>query len=177
MPIEDLLILGGYALLLIKVFLWVCGPYEALFPQRQTFWYEDLRQMQWERCTLTMLPRLGLLIVIIVVPPLVTLEYLAFDGTNWFFKETPHVAWLLVWIARIVAVPLLLVAATAVVGWLYYRLYRREDHERRFQKLLDETLITNAAYGLRHSDRQIMMIRPTPGTLSIRRRTAKFGER
>jgi len=177
LSIEGLIILGGYALLLIQVFFWACGPYAALFPQRQAFYYEDLRQMQWERCSMTMLPRLGILISMVVGPPLIILEYLASDGTSWFFTETPHTAWLFVGAARIVATPLLLIAAAAIVGWLYYHFFRKEDHERRFQRFLDETLMTNAAYGPRHSDRQIMMIRPAPGTLSIRRRTAKWGMR
>ena len=161
-----------YAYVTFRVLWWGIVPLLLIGAQRQGLHHEDLQQMHWERCVLAALPRFGLFLFMLVLPVFAVFEHLVANGLiAGIVGDVPWAA-IVPWIVRIIFCFVFLLASAAVLGGLYFRIWRKAEHERRYQRFRDETLMMNAAY--RDSLRQLNMLRPARGTMVTRQKPKKF---
>ncbi|NTF72700.1 hypothetical protein [Rhizobium rhizogenes] len=161
-----------YAYLTFRVFWWGIVPLLLIGEQRQGLYHEDLHQMHWERCVLAALPRFGLFLFMFVLPVFAVFEHLVTNGFIARIVDDVHWSVIVPWIVRAIFCLVLLLASAAVLGGLYFRIWRKAEHERRYQRFRNETLMMNAAY--RDSLRQLNILRPARGTMGTRQKPKKF---
>lgn len=161
----------AYACIVLSVLLWSFAPIQQIGEQRQGLYHEDLQQMHWERCVLTALPRQGLLLFLVGLPLLVVFEHYLSNGAIAALIGDGNVAVVVTWAVRTIFGLVFIVASLALLGGLYFSIWRKADHERRYQRFKDETIIMNAAYLDKH--RQLNMLRPAPGTKATRQKAKK----
>ncbi|MBB2835381.1 UNVERIFIED_ORG: amino acid transporter [Rhizobium esperanzae] len=129
------------------------------YPQ-QDFYYEDLHQMHWERCTLAALPYLSISLLMVVGPVL------------WFYDEATALVMpifqgsdraigvALIWLIWIASWFVVAISAVALVGTIYYRMRLAAGHRAQHQAFIEATQIIQIAYGPKHWRRWIQMKRP-----------------
>lgn len=161
----------AYAYVTVRVLFWSFAPIQQISQQRQRLHHEDLQQMHWERGVLAALPRQGLSLFLLGLPLLVAFEHYSSGGPLANMLGEANMAIVPLWIVRTIFGLVFVFALLAILGGLYFRIWRKADHERRYQRFRDETIIMNAAY--QDSLRQLNMLRPAPGTMVTRQKAKK----
>jgi len=161
----------AYAYLTVRALAWSLTPLLQIGKQRQQLHYEDLQQMHWERCVFAALPRQGIFFFLLGFPLLLASEYYTSIGLIADFLGDETEALVVTWIVRTIVGLMFAFALLAILGGVYFRIWRQADHERRYQRFRDETIIMNAAY--QDKLRQWNMLRPARGTVVTRQKAKK----
>ncbi|MGR9057813.1 hypothetical protein ACU8NH_18210 [Rhizobium leguminosarum] len=163
-----------YGIAAFWLFYKMVVPLGNIGHQRQSTYHEDLQQMHWERCTLAALPYLGSLLLLLLAPVYLLFEGSVLAGVLDKVIDVPLLTTAVIWTARAIFALVTMISLAAILGGLYYRLFAKADHERRFQRFRDETILMNAAYPPAHNVRQLWLLRPLPGTLTTRQKPKRL---
>ncbi|MGG7576687.1 hypothetical protein [Rhizobium sp. Nf11,1] len=140
---------------------------------RQDFYYEDLHQMHWERCALAALPYLTIFLLMVVGPLLWFFDQATASVMTFFQGSDRLIGIGLIWLLWIASWFVVAISAVALIGTIYYRMWRAAAHRAQHEAFIKITQITQIAYTPRHWRRWIRMKRPKRPEIEKRSRTEK----